>query len=422
MKNYSISIYLDTRRAKANGKYPVKLRVFTSYPRNQKLYSTIFDFSKEEFNCIWNERRPKKKYQEKRDKLQTIEQNAKKVANNLDIFTFEEFEKKLFRKIGDSTKIEYHYVKKIKELMDNKQIKTAKNYESSKKSFNTFSEDENSNKMYYKKFDNLTLYDITKKWLDAYETYMFDLGRAPSTLGMYLRTLRTIFLNAIEENDIDQKYYPFGKKKYQIPSSENIKKALTDTQLKILFNAKTKNILQQKAKDFWFFSFSCNGINTRDIADFKYKDIQDGKITFLRAKTKRTSKRKLKPIIVYLNEFSTGIIEKYGNKERKPDNYVFNIISDGDSAQEETRKVENFNRFISQHLKIICKETILPKNLSMSWARHSFATKILNETGGNIILAGESLGHKNPKTTMNYYTSFENQTIKDFSKSLMDLD
>jgi hypothetical protein len=35
-----ISLFLDKRRALRNGKYPVKLRVFTPYPRMQKLYPT----------------------------------------------------------------------------------------------------------------------------------------------------------------------------------------------------------------------------------------------------------------------------------------------------------------------------------------------------------------------------------------------
>ena len=38
-----ISIYLDTRRSKANGKFPVKLRVFTPHPRKQKLYNTFYE-------------------------------------------------------------------------------------------------------------------------------------------------------------------------------------------------------------------------------------------------------------------------------------------------------------------------------------------------------------------------------------------
>ena len=52
-QEYAISIYLDTRREKASGKYPVKLRVFTSTPRKQKLYPTKFEFTKKEFQSIW---------------------------------------------------------------------------------------------------------------------------------------------------------------------------------------------------------------------------------------------------------------------------------------------------------------------------------------------------------------------------------
>ncbi len=106
-----------------------------------------------------------------------------------------------------------------------------------------------------------------------------------------------------------------------------MKKALSKEQLKQLFNAKPTNYFQEKAKDFWFFSYSCNGINIKDIALLQYKNIEDEKIVFYRAKTKRTSKRNLKPIVVYLNDFSNSVIEKYGNKNKNSNNFVFDIIS-----------------------------------------------------------------------------------------------
>jgi len=65
--------------------------------------------------------------------------------------------------------------------------------------------------------------------------------------------LRTIFNRAIEDNELDRKYYPFGKRKYQVPSSTKVKKSLTKEQLKTLFEAKPKNEFEEKAKDFWFF-------------------------------------------------------------------------------------------------------------------------------------------------------------------------
>ncbi len=72
------------------------------------------------------------------------------------------------------------------------------------------------------------------------------------------------------------------------------------------------------------------------------KILRTTKILFYRAKTKRISKGNLKPIIVYLNNFSASVIEKYGNKNNKPDNFVFNIISRINSAEEQIREIQNY--------------------------------------------------------------------------------
>ena len=43
-----------------------------------------------------------------------------------------------------------------------------------------------------------------------------------------------------------------------------------------------------QAKDFWIFSYLCNGINMMDIAHLRWIEIHDEKIVFERSKTKRT--------------------------------------------------------------------------------------------------------------------------------------
>ena len=417
MKNYTISIFLDTRRAKKNANFPVKLRIFTSQPKIQKLFPTIFDFSIEEYKSIWLTNRPRKQYKEAREKLLALEVRANKVAEKLDVFTFEEFEKKFLKKIGDSTKVSYHYSNKIEDLKAHKQIKTASNYDLSEKSIKEFTE-----RIKNMNYNNLTLYNVTAKWLDDYEFYMIeDKHRSPTTVSMYLRALRTIFNIAIEEKEIAQKYYPFGKRKYQVPASKTVKKALTKGQLKTLYEAVPKTNFEQKAKDFWFFSYSCNGINIKDIALLQYKNIDSDKIIFYRAKTKRTSKRNLKPIIVYLNDFSNSIIEKYGNENKKPDDFVFNIISYENSAEEQTKRIQNFTRYINQHLKRLCKANDLPKDISTYWARHSFATNSI-KNGASMEFISESLGHSGLNTTKNYFAGFDNETKRKFSETIMDFD
>jgi len=204
-----------------------------------------------------------------------------------------------------------------------------------------------------------------------------------------------------------------------VPAQKNVKKALSAEQLKILYNAEPKNVQQEKAKDFWFFSFACNGINIKDIALLKYKHVSDNKIDFIRAKTRRTSKAKLKTITVFLNDFSAEIIEKYGKKEGKSEDYVFDILADGLSAQEQKIKVHNFIRFINQHIKNLAKANDLPTGISTYWARHSFATNAIRK-GAGMEFIQESLGHSDQKTTQNYFAGYECQSKKEFSKSIMD--
>ena len=65
-----------------------------------------------------------------------------------------------------------------------------------------------------------------------------------------------------------------------------------------------KTLEQRKAKDFWFFSFALSGMNMKDIALLRHKDIQYDRVQFYRAKTRITSKGNLKHVTAYLNDFS----------------------------------------------------------------------------------------------------------------------
>ncbi|WP_438710707.1 hypothetical protein ACSTS3_18495 [Aquimarina muelleri] len=92
-KEYSISISLDKRRAKANGKFPLRLRVFVSNPRKQKLYPTTFDFTEKEFKSIWETTKPRKEHKDVKLRLQAIENKANEVASKIVPFSFSQFEK-----------------------------------------------------------------------------------------------------------------------------------------------------------------------------------------------------------------------------------------------------------------------------------------------------------------------------------------
>lgn len=412
---YSISIYLDSRRAKKNGKYPVKLRLFEANTRKQKLYATPFDYTLKEFESIWNTTRPRKEFKEARLKLQALENRANEIAQNLNVFSIEQFERKLIRTKGEGRKITYHFKQTINTLRKQRRLSTEASYKYSEKALKDFVE----NKLKHS-YDALTFYDINEGWLHEFESYMLISNRSITTVGIYLRALRALFNKAIAEQEIEQELYPFGKRKYQIPSSNGVKKALTKEQIKGLFETEPKTEQQEKAKDFWFFSFNCNGMNIKDIALLKHKYLSEDKFHFYRAKTVQTSKASLTPITVYVNDYIRDFVIKYGTPNNNPEDYVFDILSNEMSAEKQHARIKNFTRFLNQHLQKLCKENDLP-TISSYWARHSFATLSVQK-GASLEFMRESLGHNSMSTTLNYFAGFDDESKKEFSQSLMDFE
>jgi len=292
---------------------------------------------------------------------------------------------------------------------------TASNYECSQNSIKNFLASKNLrnlNKLYFRQ--------VNKDWLVQYERFMLnEKERSLTTVGIYLRPLRALFNKAIAERIIDQDSYPFGKGKYMIPAPRKTKKALSALQLQSLFTETNLTEYQRKAIDFWFFSFACNGMNMKDVAHLKWKDISNDTLTFYRAKTINSTRSNLAPVVVYLNDYSKMIIEKYGAMNRGKEDFVFEIITKKMTSHEKRQAIQNFTRFVNQHVKSVARKLGLPTDISTYWARHSFTTNSIRK-GATLEFMQESLGHSNLRTTQSYYAGFESDVKKEFAKTIMD--
>ena len=413
-----VSLYLDTRRKKDNGTYPVRIRVYDSTTRKARLYTTDFDLTEKDFNRIFFPelgQRFRKEEKEIQTDLLAIESDYKEKAENLGIFNFDAFEKLFEIKRGDLINVFWHYESLIKEMKDSNRFGTALTYESSLKSLKSFLQAKRG-----KEPKQLHFQEVTVKFLESYESWMTDKEeKSLTTVGIYLRALRVIFNKAMDQKVIDKEIYPFGIRKYEIPASSNTKKAFDSDQLQKLFQAVPKIEEQEKAKDYWFFSFVCNGMNIKDIVYLKWRNINDGQIEFVREKTKRTKKAKQKTIQVPLTDFAKSFIEKYGNSDRSKNSYVFPIINDDMSEEEKDQKKRSFTRFINQHLKNLAKDNGLNGDISTYWARHSFATTAVRKKA-SLEFVSEALGHSDLKTTKNYFAGFEDKTKKEILEDITD--
>ena len=412
-RDYTINVFLDTRRELKNHKYPVKLRVFTPYPRKQKLYQTDFEFTESEFKSVWETLKPRNEVKDKRAEIQSLITKAEETAKGLETFTFEEFEKVLYQKSGEPENVFYQYDSIIKQYKANNQIGTASSYDLSQKSIKSFLKDTTG-----KDHEILRFREITPLWLNRYEIFMEEKGKSQTTTGIYLRPLRAIFNTAIAEGIIKVKHYPFGKNKYEIPQAKAVKKSLDRSQLKQLFEAEPMTPEQTKAKDFFFFLFNTAGMNVKDLATLKYENLYEDRIFYIREKTKRTSKANQVPVIVYLNDYSREFIAKYGNPDKNPKHYIFDIYTPSMSEMEKFTMSHNFTRFINQAIKKLAEANGLPGEISTYWSRHSFATNAIR-SGASLEAVSEALNHKNLKTTKGYFAGFESDAKRELTANLM---
>ena len=158
-------------------------------------------------------------------------------------------------------------------------------------------------------------------------------------------------------------------------------------------------------------------MNMKDIAELKWENVSAETITYIRSKTKHTTRTNQKSIIVMLTPFAQNVIKMYG-LERKPKGYVFPVLSDNMTAREKLSSVQAFTRFVNQHIKRLAKELGITGEISTYWARHSYTTVAIRN-GASMEFIQESLGHASMQTTMNYWGGFEERAKKEIAETLL---
>ncbi len=408
MIGVTTAIMQDYRIKRKDNTYAIKLRV--TFNRLQKYYPLGVHLTPEEWEKT-QQPNPRKEHKANQLFFNKIEQRAISVIKELEPFTFQSFEKKFNQKAAPKKDVFFLLQEYNEELARQERLTTAESYRSALKSFKQFTGDARKTR--------LMLAEITPEWLNRYEKSMLDNGSSLTTIGIYLRNLRTILNKAIEEGNLAREFYPFGKHKYQIPAGKNIKKALTINNIKKIYEYQATTPAEEKAKDLWLFSYLCNGANVKDIAKLQYKNITLKNITFIRSKTERATKSNQKAITIVLLPEIQAIIDKWGVVPKDQETYVFDIISEPDSPQAVLTKIKQATKTINKYMDRIGLSLGIDFKLTTYSARHSFAT-VLKRSGAPIEFISESLGHKDLRTTENYLDSFEDEIKESFQKKLLD--
>lgn len=399
-----VSFFLDASRPNAKGKCLVKMNIYQK--PHKKRYATKYHLTEDEWEKINSKNLKNEELKKVRSKLEALKNKAEGVIEKLVPFSFVAFEEAFYSDVQDrkSTILKHWFDDYIKKLKANDQIGTAISYQTTINSINDFKK-------------NLQIHDITAGFLQSYERHLLNEGKSISTVGIYMRQLRTIINQAIAGGIMAQEKYPF--KKYEIPAGRNVKKALSEKEVKQLLDYAPEKPDEQKALDFWLFSYLCNGMNFADIISLKHGNISGDHLHFVRQKTKNTKKKDLRPIRVGLNPRAKEIIEKW--KTTDPENpYLFPVLEAGLSAVTMRHRCQRFVKWVNKRMEDIRTELKITQPVGTYAARHSFST-VLKRKGVSTEFIKEALGHSSVDVTENYLDSFTDDVKLEYANLLTNL-
>ncbi len=288
------AIVHDLRRAKAGKAYPVKLRI--TYQREQRYYSTGVNLTEEDYQRM-NGQRPRATFAEHKRRTDNLKYRADDLIKDMASFNFRDFDAMFLDAKPGTTDLEIIINAYIDVLTANDKVGTAALYKNTIQSL-----------IKYRPSCRIT--DITKEWLKGYEAWMLTPANHPdkkerstTIISMYVRNLRHILNEAIDNKLLRKEDYPFGKKGYAIPEGNNEKLALPKEDILKIFEYKPpatsgkENQYQRAyrrgmwdARAYFCFSYLANGMNFKDMAILRNSNISGDQIIYYRAKT--TSRRK----------------------------------------------------------------------------------------------------------------------------------
>ena len=403
--NATISIICYKPKTLINGEHPLMIRISKDGKRK---YKSVGVSVKPE-NWDFKKNRPKATCPNKDFILKIIldkeveyqKQVLELKADNREFTASTLIETKAKKRVKS---VSEYYVELIDELKSLNKIGNAKVYGDSFCSLKNFTN---------KKLD-IPFSHIDMNFLKRYEKWLRQKNYAETSLSLLFRTLRSVYNKAIDEKHAKRNNYPFNDFRISKFNTKTAKRAISKPEIMKIMDMDLSNEdrYTQFSRDLFIFSYFCSGINFTDMANLKPNNIVNERLIYVRQKT-------AKRINIPLCEKAIEIISVYSEKA-KATGYLFSILNENEHKTEtqkyDRRKIVLYR--VNRRLKKLSAKIGTDINLTTYVARHSYAT-VLKNSGVNIALIGETLGHSDLKTTQIYLDSFENSQIDEAMKNLL---
>ena len=257
--------------------------------------------------------------------------------------------------------------------------------------------------------------DIDVPFLNRYEAFLYKQGLVENSIGTYFQVLRALLNKAIQAKCMKKEHYPFDNYSLGKFSTLTQKRAMSREDLQqIIALPLAADSKLQVARDYFLFSYYGQGMNFRDMATLKWKQVIKDRVIYTRLKTGKMMQFKLlAPALEILEKYKRAVS---GEK----DDFVFPILnkSEHTTPQQISNRINRVLRGVNASLKELAEAAKVPVHLTTYVARHTYAT-VLKQSGISTGVISEALGHKGEKITQTYLKNFSNEVIDEANSFLL---
>jgi len=388
---------LDTRRARMDGSYPIKIAV--SYGTNLMIDTGV--------SCMlheWDEeKRQLRNNPRTNNLLDTMLTRVKSIIleirdrGMLPYVTRQQLKKAITE---DNAEFAMHEDTTFFEVADKfiatkKEGRTKELYMQTIKKVREFTANDKG---------ALRLDDMKASWLLTFANF---IGGSVNGQSIHLRNIRAIFNFALDEEITT--FYPF--RKFRIKHEETRKRALTTEQLRAYMTQDRLNEQDREYLDMFMLTIYLIGINIADMAALTTDSVRNGRLEYKRAKTGKLYSIKIEPE-------AEAIINRYKGKRHllSPfDRYK----SYKDYGHHLNDSLKRMGTVVGKHRNGVPKREPIEPDCSTYWARHTWAT-IAAELDIPHETIAASLGHSFGNKVTSIYIKFDEKKIDIANRKVID--
>lgn len=250
-----------------------------------------------------------------------------------------------------------------------------------------------------KSISKLTFEKINMEWLHSFNDYLAKTSPSANARAIHMRNIRAVFNYAID-NEITT-CYPF--RRFKIKGEPTKKRNFNVETLRKIFNATNLEPWQVKYRDLFKLTFMLIGINFIDLCNLT--EYSNGRIEYVRAKTKKLYSIKLEPEI-------EALIAKYRGEQ-----HLLNYLDTCKSYRHFYNNVCKGLKSIKDELNKDDDPYTEIKTLTTYWARHSWATIAASLDIPKDTIAA-ALGHGGNSVT-DIYIEFDRRKVDEANRRVL---